>query len=122
MKCVPLMTLTPIDFSVLEKQFAPRKTLTRKLALDPLQHFLKAAGNPQNHLAPVIHVAGTNGKGSTIAMLRAIYQAQGYKVHVITSPLLYDITERLILDNTQITQNSLWNALKEHESLAKKHG
>jgi dihydrofolate synthase/folylpolyglutamate synthase len=70
----------------------------------------------------VIHVAGTNGKGSTIAMLRAIYQAQGYKVHVITSPHLYDITERLILDNTQITQNSLWNALKEHESLAKKHG
>ncbi|HBN22955.1 MAG TPA: hypothetical protein DD412_06940 [Holosporales bacterium] len=115
------MTLASFNFSTLEQQFAPRKTLTREIALEPLQHFLKNLGDPQKHLPPVIHVAGTNGKGSTIAMLRAIYQAQGYKVHVITSPHLYDITERLVLANVQITQETLWNTLKEHEVLAKKH-
>lgn len=116
-----LMTLTPFDFSTLEQQFAPRKTLTRDVALEPLQRFLKELGDPQKHLPPVIHVAGTNGKGSTIAMLRAIYQAQGYKVHVITSPHLDNTTERLVLANEQITQETLWNALKDHEDLAQKH-
>lgn len=115
------MTLTPFDFSTLEHQFAPRKTLTHDTALGPFQHFLKEQGDPQKHLPPVIHVAGTNGKGSTIAMLRAIYQAQGYKVHVITSPHLYDITERLVLANNKITQEDLWIAMKDHEALAQKY-
>jgi len=115
------MTLTVFDFSSLEQHFPPRKILTRKIALEPLLHFLKEVGDPQKHLPPTVHVAGTNGKGSTVAMLRAVYQAQGYKVHVVTSPHLYDITERLVLSNNQVTRKALWNALKEHESLAQKH-
>ncbi len=87
----------------------------------PLHQFLNDGGAPHKRLPPTIHVAGTNGKGSTIAMLRAIYRAQGYKVHVMTSPHLYDITERLVLSNEQITQKQLWEALKAHKNLAKKH-
>ncbi|MBR7621744.1 bifunctional folylpolyglutamate synthase/dihydrofolate synthase [Phenylobacterium sp. 20VBR1] len=56
---------------------------------------LDAMGRPQDHLPPVIHVAGTNGKGSTTAYLRAIAEAAGLKVHVLTSPHLVRFAERI---------------------------
>ena len=56
---------------------------------------LEAMGRPQDHLPPVIHVAGTNGKGSTTAYLRAIAEAAGLKVHVLTSPHLVRFAERI---------------------------
>ena len=56
---------------------------------------LERLGNPQNRLPPVIHVAGTNGKGSTIAFMRAMLEAQGLSVHVYTSPHLVHFRERM---------------------------
>ena len=56
---------------------------------------LDAMGRPQDRLPPVIHVAGTNGKGSTTAYLRAIAEAAGLKVHVLTSPHLVRFAERI---------------------------
>ncbi len=64
------------------------------LSLDRVQRLLAALGHPERKLPPVIHVAGTNGKGSTIAFLRAILEAAGKRVHVYTSPHLVRFNER----------------------------
>ena len=58
------------------------------LVLDRVWRLLDALGNPQNDLPPVIHIAGTNGKGSTQAMMRAGLEASGATVHAYTSPHL----------------------------------
>jgi len=62
-----------------------------------VERLLTALGNPDKKLPPVIHVAGTNGKGSTVAYLRAIAEAAGLRVHVITSPHLVRFAERIRL-------------------------
>src|SRR5512139_1927801 len=67
------------------------------LSLDRVQRLLAALGHPEKKLPPVIHVAGTNGKGSTIAFLRAILEAAGLRVHVYTSPHLVRFNERFRL-------------------------
>ena len=64
------------------------------LSLDRIGRLLAALGCPQRHLPPVIHVAGTNGKGSTIAFARAVIEAAGKRVHVYTSPNLVRLNER----------------------------
>ena len=64
------------------------------LSLGRVLRLLGQLGNPQHHLPPVIHVAGTNGKGSTCAFLRAIGEAAGLRVHVTISPHLIDLRER----------------------------
>jgi dihydrofolate synthase / folylpolyglutamate synthase len=78
--------------------------LTRLLTLHPkridlslgrIERLLSALGNPHERLPPVIHVAGTNGKGSTIAFMRAMLEAAGKSVHVYTSPHLVDFNERI---------------------------
>jgi dihydrofolate synthase / folylpolyglutamate synthase len=63
------------------------------LSLDRMHRLLGQLGHPERKLPPVIHVAGTNGKGSTIAYLRAILEAAGLRVHVFTSPYLVRINE-----------------------------
>ena len=60
-----------------------------------VERLLAALGHPERRLPPVIHVAGTNGKGSTVSYLRAIAEAAGLKVHVITSPHLVRFAERI---------------------------
>jgi len=64
------------------------------LSLDRLQRLLAALDHPETKLPPVIHVAGTNGKGSTVAFLRAILEAAGKRVHAYTSPHLVRFNER----------------------------
>ncbi|MFZ1065912.1 MAG: folylpolyglutamate synthase/dihydrofolate synthase family protein [Pseudolabrys sp.] len=64
------------------------------LSLDRLQRLLAALDHPEKKLPPVIHVAGTNGKGSTVAFLRAILEAGGQRVHAYTSPHLVRFNER----------------------------
>jgi dihydrofolate synthase / folylpolyglutamate synthase len=64
------------------------------LSLDRLQRLLAALDHPEKQLPPVIHVAGTNGKGSTVAFLRAILEAAGQRVHAYTSPHLVRFNER----------------------------
>ena len=67
------------------------------LSLDRVQRLLAALDHPERKLPPVIHVAGTNGKGSTIAFLRAILEAAGKRVHAYTSPHLVRFNERFRL-------------------------
>lgn len=64
------------------------------------QKLLAAFGNPHLNLPPVIHIAGTNGKGSTLATLRSIYETAGYRVHAYTSPHLKVFNERIYLADT----------------------
>lgn len=67
------------------------------LSLDRMMMVLERLGNPHQKIPPVVHVAGTNGKGSTIAFLRALLEAAGLRVHVYTSPHLVDFNERIVL-------------------------
>jgi dihydrofolate synthase/folylpolyglutamate synthase len=72
-----------------------------------VERLLAALGHPERRLPPVIHVAGTNGKGSTVAYLRAIAEAAGLRVHAITSPHLVRFAERIRLAGTLITDPQL---------------
>jgi dihydrofolate synthase/folylpolyglutamate synthase len=67
------------------------------LSLARMERLLAALGNPERHLPPTVHVAGTNGKGSTVAFLRAILEAGGLTVHAYTSPHLVRFHERFRL-------------------------
>jgi dihydrofolate synthase/folylpolyglutamate synthase len=67
------------------------------LSLGRIERLLAALGSPERRLPPVVHVAGTNGKGSLIAFLRAIAQGLGKRVHVYTSPHLVNFHERIVL-------------------------
>ena len=67
------------------------------LSLDRISRLLDRLGRPQDRMPPVIHVAGTNGKGSTVAFLRAMLEAAGQAVHVYTSPHLVRFNERIRL-------------------------
>lgn len=86
------------------------------LSLDRMLRLCAALGNPQDHLPPVIHVAGTNGKGSTVATLRAIAEAAGLKVHVFTSPHLVRFVERIRLAGELITEEHLARVLERVEA------
>ncbi|MDB2578848.1 bifunctional folylpolyglutamate synthase/dihydrofolate synthase [Tateyamaria sp.] len=83
------------------------------LTLDRVWRLLDALGNPQNDLPPVIHIAGTNGKGSTQAMVRAGLEAAGHKVHAYTSPHLARFHERIRLAGTLISEADLTALLDE---------
>ncbi len=83
------------------------------LSLTRVKNYLQAVGNPHLSLPPVIHVAGTNGKGSTIAYLRAALQAQGLRVHQFTSPHLVHFRERIMVANHDITDEQLIPLLQQ---------
>jgi dihydrofolate synthase/folylpolyglutamate synthase len=83
------------------------------LTLDRVWRLLAALGNPQNELPPVIHIAGTNGKGSTQAMIRAGLEAAGKTVHAYTSPHLARFHERIRLAGALITEEHLTAVLDE---------
>jgi dihydrofolate synthase/folylpolyglutamate synthase len=89
------------------------------LSLDRMWRILGALGHPERHLPPVIHVAGTNGKGSTIAFMRAILEAGGLRVHVYTSPHLVRINERFRLgaagEGLLVSDEELAGAFEECE-------
>jgi dihydrofolate synthase/folylpolyglutamate synthase len=84
-----------------------------QLGLERITRLLDRLGNPQRKLPPVIHVAGTNGKGSTCALLRSILEASGLKIHVFTSPHLVRFNERIRIAGTLITDQALAALLKE---------
>jgi dihydrofolate synthase/folylpolyglutamate synthase len=73
------------------------------LSTGRVERLLTALGRPERRMGPVIHVAGTNGKGSTCAYLRAIAEAAGLKVHVLTSPHLVRFAERIRIAGALIT-------------------
>lgn len=83
------------------------------LTLDRMLRLLEALGNPQNDLPPVIHIAGTNGKGSTQAMIRAGLEAAGKRVHAYTSPHLARFHERIRVAGDLISEVDLTAILDE---------
>ena len=83
------------------------------LTLDRVWRLLDRLGNPQHDLPPVIHIAGTNGKGSTQAMIRAGLEAAGKKVHAYTSPHLARFHERIRLAGELISEDYLTEVLDE---------
>ncbi|WP_102224136.1 bifunctional folylpolyglutamate synthase/dihydrofolate synthase [Acidimangrovimonas sediminis] len=86
------------------------------LTLDRMVRLLHALGDPQERIAPVIHVAGTNGKGSTQAMIRAGLEAAGERVHAYTSPHLARFHERIRLAGETIPEAMLVQVLEECET------
>jgi dihydrofolate synthase/folylpolyglutamate synthase len=88
---------------------------TIDLSLDRMQRLLTQLGHPETRLPPVIHVAGTNGKGSTVAYLRAILEAAGLRVHVFTSPHLVRINESIRLAGVLVSDDALLAALAHCE-------
>ena len=85
------------------------------LSLERLERLLRALGNPEKKLPPVVHVAGTNGKGSTVAFLKAFLEAAGYRVNVYTSPHLVNFNERIYLGGEYISDAELQSLLEECE-------
>ena len=100
--------------AVLERLLAlhPKKI---DLALDRIKRLLSDLGNPEKKLAPVIHVAGTNGKGSVCAFSRAMLEAQGLRVHVHISPHLVRFHERIRIAGELISEDELAATLEEVE-------
>jgi dihydrofolate synthase/folylpolyglutamate synthase len=86
------------------------------LSLDRMHRLLAALGHPERHVPPVIHIAGTNGKGSTQAMIRAGLQAGGARVHAYTSPHLARFHERIRVAGDLIAEADLAATLEECEA------
>lgn len=85
------------------------------LVLDRVQRLLDRLGHPERRIPPVIHVAGTNGKGSVCAFLRAMLEGSGYSVHVYTSPHLVHFHERIRIAGRLIAEEELSATLEECE-------
>jgi len=89
-------------YEAAEKYILSREFFGMKLGLENIRTFLESIGTPQNSYK-TIHIAGTNGKGSTAAMLDAILRAQGYKTGLFTSPHLVSFRERIKVDGEKIS-------------------
>ena len=85
------------------------------LDLGRIERLLAEVGSPHLKLPPVVHVAGTNGKGSLVAYLRAMAEAAGYRVHVYTSPHLVRFNERIRVAGAEISDELLEDVLVEAE-------
>ncbi len=102
----------------LEDKLHQLYNLNRNKAIDlsfrpPFLNLLKNLGNPHLNLPPVIHVAGTNGKGSIIAMLRSVLEEADYNVHAYTSPHLISFNERIVLAGNSIENGLLETLIDE---------
>ncbi len=110
-------------------EFSPlRRVLTRleglhprkiDLSLDRIRILLHALGDPHLALPPIVHIAGTNGKGSTAAFLRAMGEQAGLRVHAYTSPHLVRFNERIRLDGTLVSDAVLIAALERCETASR---
>ncbi|HZZ35725.1 MAG TPA: Mur ligase family protein, partial [Caulobacteraceae bacterium] len=86
------------------------------LSTNRIERLLAALDRPQDRMPPVIHVAGTNGKGSTCAFIRGMAEAAGLKVHALTSPHLVRFAERIRIAGTLISDDELLALTEEVEA------
>ena len=86
------------------------------LSLERIERLLGVLGHPENNLPPVIHIAGTNGKGSSLAFMRAITEAAGLRVHVYTSPHLVAFNERIRICGELISDAAMLALIEEVEA------
>ena len=89
------------------------------LSLDRTKALLNKLGNPHLNLSPTIHIAGTNGKGSTLSYLKHILNFNGYSVNAYISPHLSKFNERIVLNNKEVSARKLLNCLKYVKSVNK---
>ena len=82
------------------------------LSLNRLDYLLKKLGNPHKNLPPTIHIAGTNGKASTLSFIKNILQNNNYSVHTYTSPHLEKFNERININNKQVNAKRLLRSLQ----------
>lgn len=94
--------------------------LKMKPGLERIKGFLRDVGNPHNDIK-CIHIAGTNGKGSTARILSEILTSSGYKTGLFTSPHLIKVNERIQINNNNITDKTLDYLTSKHLSSGKKH-
>ena len=85
------------------------------IGLERIERLLRNLGSPEKKLPPLVHVAGTNGKGSLVAYLRAMAEAAGYRVHVYISPHLVHFNERIRIAGRLIEDGELDEMLTECE-------
>ena len=109
---------TPIDINALLARLAETRPRIIDLGLERMFKALTRLGDPHLKLPPVIHVAGTNGKGSTIAFMRAILETAGLRVHAYTSPHLVKFNERIVLAGSDISDAELARVLGKCETAA----
>jgi dihydrofolate synthase/folylpolyglutamate synthase len=107
--------MSPTD--AISARFAPLHPKRIDLSLGRIERLLRDLGAPHKRLPPVIHVAGTNGKGSTIAFMRAVLEAAGKSVHVYTSPHLVRFNERIRLAGALVDDERLARALDRCEAV-----
>ncbi len=115
------MSLKPVDFARSDNPVLDRLLLAAgqqritgvDLSLDRIERLLKRMASPHQKIPPVFHVAGTNGKGSTCAFLRAALEASGHRVHVFTSPHLVRVNERIRVAGTLVTDEDFAEALAD---------
>ncbi|MBI3032674.1 bifunctional folylpolyglutamate synthase/dihydrofolate synthase [Candidatus Woesearchaeota archaeon] len=101
-----------MNYEQVIRELSARKIHTIKLGLDRIKSLLQKLGNPERGLK-YIHVAGTNGKGSTCAMVSNILILQGYNVGMYISPALFSFTERFRINNKTISEQELVSVYEE---------
>ncbi len=102
-----------------ERFLLSREFFGMKLGLENITGFLESIGSPQNNYK-TIHIAGTNGKGSTAVMLASILKAQGYKTGLFTSPHLVSLRERVTVNGRKISQTSICTFVDHYRKILSK--
>ena len=98
--------------SLINYEVVPRAGAIEGLSLEPMLAFMGAIGDPQDAY-PVIHLTGTNGKGSTSRMLERIFTVMGLRVGLYTSPHLHDVTERIRVGGESIGSEEFAQAIAD---------
>ena len=93
----------------------------RSESMGNFEAFLQLLDNPQDKLPPIIHVAGTNGKGSLVSILKSIFIHNGYKVHTYISPHILRFNERICIGNEIISDEYLFEILERIRLVYEKH-
>ncbi len=101
----------PVDMA-LEAFVDPRGRTDIRFGLDRIKDAMRQLGDPQDKIPPAIHIAGTNGKGSTAAFIRSIAEASGLSAHVFTSPHLIRVNERIRVAGRLVEDEELIYALE----------
>ena len=90
-----------------------KKTIDFETVFERAKIVLERLDNPHQKMPPAIHIAGTNGKGSTSNMVAKIFQSHNYKVHLYTSPHLHNCNERIVINGEMISDADLYLCLEE---------
>ena len=113
--------MPPHTYQAAERFILSREFFGMKLGLENITQFLEEIGSPQKQY-PTIHLAGTNGKGSTAAVLDSILRAQGYRVGLFTSPHLVSFRERAKVNGERISKAAVIGFIDRHrKTLVKKN-